>query len=243
MLRERGSVSVSELVRDLGISSMTVRRDLAILAEEGRARRTRGGAIVPELSADREPFDFRFQRDSEQKLRIARAAGVVVQPGETLFVDSSSTAHYVLSEILDSGVTVTVVTNSLPAVTAVARRRGTNVSLIGLGGALHGPSRSFVGSETVRMIENVVVDRLLLSVTAIEGSGLLTEADPAEARVKRAMIVHARTVMLVAVATKFSEQAFNVVGDAEDVDVAYLADPQPQHVRLLRQAGVTVVCV
>src|SRR3954468_19386986 len=100
LLRERGSVSVGTVEDMFGVSPMTARRDLAILAQEGRARRTHGGAVLPELAAHEDSFDTRFEQDVAEKVRIAQAVVATFKPSESIFIDSSSTAYYVVREIL-----------------------------------------------------------------------------------------------------------------------------------------------
>src|SRR6478672_8286573 len=114
LLRERGSISVVAVEEEFGVSPMTARRDLALLAEQGRARRTHGGAVLPELAAHEDSFDSRFEQDVTEKLRIAKAVVATIKPKETIFIDSSSTSYYVVREILDSGIAATLLTNSLP---------------------------------------------------------------------------------------------------------------------------------
>jgi len=240
LLRERGSISVVAVEEEFRVSPMTARRDLVLLAEEGHARRTHGGAVLPELAAHEDSFDSRFEQDVVEKLRIAKAVVATLKPRETLFIDSSSTAFYVLRAILDAGLAVTVLTNSLPAMTAVGGSDAPNVELIGLGGGFRKLTRSYVGAETVRAIRNVFVDRLVFSVKGIEGGGFLTDPDALEAEVKRAMIERARTVVLVAAAQKFDERGLNVIAHAGKVDAAYLADPPPQGIHALEAAGVDV---
>jgi DeoR/GlpR family transcriptional regulator of sugar metabolism len=240
LLRERGSISVADVERGFGVSSMTARRDLALLAEEGSARRTHGGAVLPELAGHEDSFASRFEQDVDDKLRLAKAVAATLKPQETVFIDSSSTAYYVVREILESRVPVTVVTNSLPAMGAVEGAESPNVELIGLGGSLRTLTRSFVGAETVRAIRNVFVDRLVFSVKGIEGTGFLTDPDPLEAEVKRAMIDRARVVVLVAAAQKFDERGLHVIAHANTVDLAYLADPPPEGVHALESSGIDV---
>jgi DeoR/GlpR family transcriptional regulator of sugar metabolism len=240
VLRERGSISVVAVEEQFGVSPMTARRDLALLAEEGKARRTHGGAVLPELAAHEDSFDSRFEQDVSEKMRIAKAVVATLKAKESVFVDSSSTSYYVLREILDAGLAITLLTNSLPAMTAVGGSDAPNVELIGLGGSFRKLTRSFVGAETVRSIQNVFADRLVFSVKGIEGEGFLTDPDPLEAEVKRAMIGRARTVVLVAAAQKFDERGLSVIAGADRVDVAYLADPPAEGVRTLESMGVDV---
>src|SRR4051812_10695106 len=114
MLGERGSVTVTAVERAFGISSMTARRDLAILANEGRLRRTHGGAVLPELAGHEDSFRSRLEQETEQKRRLGRAIAAGTEPSETIFVDSSTTSYFVVEELLQLGVSATLLTNSLP---------------------------------------------------------------------------------------------------------------------------------
>src|ERR1700710_2054574 len=93
MLADRGSVSVATLERAFAISSMTARRDLAILAAEGRLRRTHGGAVLPELAGHEDSFRSRLDQEADEKQRLARAIAASTEPSETIFVDSSTTSY------------------------------------------------------------------------------------------------------------------------------------------------------
>jgi DeoR/GlpR family transcriptional regulator of sugar metabolism len=243
MLRERGSVSVGTVEERFGVSPMTARRDLALLAETGYARRTHGGAVLPELAAHEDSFQSRLEQDVKSKLRLARAVVATLEPNETLFVDSSSSAYYIVREILEVGLRITLLTNSVPVMAVVSNTEAPQVELIGLGGSFRKLTRSFVGAHTVRAIENFFADRIVFSVKGIELEGYLTDPDPQEAEVKRAMIARARTVLLVAAAQKFDERGLNAIVPASAVDIAYLADPPIAGVRTLEAAGVEITRV
>jgi DeoR/GlpR family transcriptional regulator of sugar metabolism len=243
LLRVDGSVSVAAVEERFGVSPMTARRDLALLAESGYARRTHGGAMLPELAAHEDSFQSRLERDIDVKTRLAKAVAATVKPNETVFIDSSSSAYYVVREVLEQGVPVTLLTNSLPVMTMVGSSDAPQVDLIGIGGSFRKLTRSFVGAETVRMIERFFVDRIVFSVKGIELEGYLTDPDPLEAEVKRAMIDRARSVLLVAQAQKFDERGLNVIVPAGLVDLAYLSAPPAAGVRILQDAGVDVHAV
>jgi DeoR/GlpR family transcriptional regulator of sugar metabolism len=239
LLREHGSVSVNAVEERFGVSPMTARRDLALLAEGGYARRTHGGAMLPELAAHEDSFQSRVEQDVDVKSRLAKAVVATIKPDETVFVDSSSSAYYVVREILETGMPVTLLTNSLAVMTLVGVTEAPQVELIGIGGSFRKLTRSFVGAGTVRMIERFFVDRIVFSVKGIEPEGFLTDPDPLEADVKRAMISRARSALLVAQAQKFDARGMNVIVPADAVDVAYLADPPPAGVLVLQAAGVS----
>lgn len=240
LLRDHGSVSVSAVETQFDVSPMTARRDLALLADAGYARRTHGGAVLPELAAHEDSFQSRVEQDVEVKTRLAKAVAAGLSPDETVFVDSSSSTYYLVREILDRGMPITLLTNSLPVMTLVGTSDAPQVELIGLGGSFRKLTRSFVGAETVRMIERFFVDRVVFSVKGIERDDYLTDPDPLEADVKRAMVERARTVVLVAGPQKFDERGLNVIVDTSAVHEAYLADPPAAGVRALQAAGVEV---
>lgn len=243
LLRERGSVSIATLEQRFGVSSMTARRDLALLDESGYAHRTHGGAILPELAGHEDSFRSRIDRDVQAKTRLASAVAGALKPSETVFIDSSSSSYYVVREIVDRGIPVTLLTNSLPVMTLVGSAENPQIDLIGIGGSFRKLTQSFVGSETVRMTERYFVDRMVFSVKGIEPGGYLTDPDPLEADVKRAMIGRARSVLLLAQGQKFKEHGLNVVVPAERVNVAYLTEAPTGGLRVLREAGVEIVAV
>src|ERR1700760_5025747 len=135
MLRDTGAVTVTEVETRFGVSPMTARRDLAELERQGIARRTHGGAVIPSISAQEDSFAQRVEVATEAKAALAEAAVEMLSARETIFLDSSSTAYFVARRIVDEGLGVTVITNSLPVMDAIAARETPNVKLIGIGGA------------------------------------------------------------------------------------------------------------
>jgi DeoR/GlpR family transcriptional regulator of sugar metabolism len=243
MLGERGSVSVATLERAFAISSMTARRDLAILAAEGRLRRTHGGAVLPELAGHEDSFRSRLDQEADEKQRLARAIAASAEPSETIFVDSSTTSYFAVEQLLELGMSATLLTNSLPVMSLVASAESSNLKLVGLGGSFRALTQSFVGAETVRAIQGFYADRVVFSVKGISGEGFLTDPDPLETEVKRAMIGQAATVVLVATSRKFDGRGLNVIAPAQRVQVAYLADPPSAGTRMLAEAGVEIIRV
>jgi len=240
LLRSQRSVSIAALEEQFAISPMTARRDLAILARAGQARRTHGGAVLPDLAAHEDAFRHRLELEVDQKRRIASAVVATLEPGETLFIDSSTTAWYVAQAITTAGLALTILTNSLPVVTLVSGAAAPNLDLVALGGSFRSLTHSFVGPDTVRALRGYRADRLVFAVKGITANGHLTDAEPLEAEVKRGMIAHAKTVVLLATAQKFLDRGRTVVGAAQDVDVAYVADASSGNCQALAAHGVAV---
>jgi DeoR/GlpR family transcriptional regulator of sugar metabolism len=240
LLRAQHSVSVAALEEQFAISPMTARRDLAILARSGLARRTHGGAVLPDLAAHEDSFRHRLELEVEEKKRVAHAVLATIEPGETLFIDSSTTAWYVAQAITATSIALTLLTNSLPVITLVASADAPQLDLVALGGSFRSLTHSFVGPDVVRALGGYRADRLLFSVKGITADGHLTDAEPLEAEVKRGMMAHAKTVVLLATASKFEDRGRTVVGLAQDVDVAYVSAAASAGARSLARRGVSV---
>src|SRR5262249_54777576 len=145
LLRDSGSVSVTEVEERFGVSPMTARRDLQELERQGIARRTHGGAVLPSISAQEDSLAQRVGGATAEKAALAEAAVAMLSARETVFLDSSSTAYFVARRIVELALGVTVITNSLPVMDAIAVGEAPQVKLIGIGGTLRPLTRSFVG--------------------------------------------------------------------------------------------------
>src|SRR4051794_7898053 len=134
LLRDSGAITVTEVESRFGVSPMTARRDLVELERQGIARRTHGGAVLPSISAQEDSFAQRVEVATEAKSSLAEEAVAMLSARETIFLDSSSTAYFVARRIVELGLGVTVITNSLPVMEAIASRETPNVNLVGIGG-------------------------------------------------------------------------------------------------------------
>ena len=158
LLMESGAVTVSQLQTRFGISPMTARRDLEALEQRGSARRTHGGAVLPSLAAPEDSFTKRVGVAADAKLRLADAAFELLKPGETVFLDSSSTAYFLARRIAQGGRAVRVLTNSGPVMQVLTACEDPQVELYVIGGVHRRLTGSFVGPSAVRMIREHFVD-------------------------------------------------------------------------------------
>ncbi len=243
LLRTSGSVTIGRLEEEFGISPMTARRDLETLELAGRARRTHGGGILPTLAAYEDSFQNRLVRAVAEKERLAEAAAALVEPGETLFVDSSTTAYFAVRRIVASGLRVTVLTNSVPVMDLAARASAPHVDLMGIGGLLRPVTQSFAGPQTIRTIESHFADKFLLSVKGLTTANVLTDADPLEADVKRAMIEQSGRSILLLDPGKFQRTGLSVIATVADVQDVLAADAPAGRLDELADVGVRVTAV
>jgi DeoR/GlpR family transcriptional regulator of sugar metabolism len=222
LLRARGSISVADLEKEFGVSAMTARRDLRMLEEEGLAHRTYGGAVLPASTAVEDSFEQRIGQAVEAKARLARATLDLVADGETILVDSSTTSYFAVRELIGAGLELIVVTNSLPVMQLVADAARA-AELVGLGGSYRPVARSFVGPNTVRTARSLLADKALISVKGLTSDGALSDPDPLEAEVKRAMIEQATEPILLLDATKLEGRGLAVIANLEEVALVLAA--------------------
>jgi DeoR/GlpR family transcriptional regulator of sugar metabolism len=239
-VREAGSVTVAGLEKELGISAATARRDLALLERQGKVKRTHGGAVPPGLTQHEDSFQQRLGEAVEQKKRLARAAATLLEADETVFIDSSTTAYYAARSILAGTSGVTCLTNLVPVMDLFSTADPSGASMVGLGGIFRALTLSFVGPCTIHTIESYLADRAFLSVKGITSEGYLTDINPLEAEVKKAMIRHAERPVLLVDGRKFEQRGFSVIAHVSEVSLVLTADASRAHVERLDSLGVEV---
>jgi DeoR family transcriptional regulator of aga operon len=242
-LRQRGSVSVAALEAEFAISPMTVRRDLVELERQGIAQRTHGGAILPGLSSHEDSFFKRLEVAVEEKSRLAEAALRQLAPGGAVFVDCSTTAYFAARTLIRANLRCTLLTNAVPIMELVSGSDAPQVELIGMGGTLRRLTRSFVGPQALAGINAHFADQVIFSVAGLTETGQLTDPDPLEAEVKRAMLHRARRSMLLVDNSKFDHAALSVIASVDEVDLIFAAGAPERSLAPLRRAGIDVNAV
>lgn len=239
-LRDRGGVSVAELTDRFGISPMTARRDLATLEREGVARRTHGGAVLPGRANEEDSFGTRLSLAVADKQRLASAAFDLIAPGDAVFLDSSTTAFGLARLIVSANRRSTVLTNAVPVMQLVCEHDAPDVHMIGIGGTIRRLTHSFVGPQAVRVIRDHFADKAVLSIRGLTHDGHMTDPDPLEAEVKRAMLEQARMPLLLVDGSKFDRPALSAIAHVTKVARVLAAGASPSAVASLASAGVAV---
>src|SRR5918997_1215380 len=227
LIRESGSVKVTALEKEFCISPVTALRDLDALAKQGKVRRTHGGAVMPGLAQHEDSFQQRLGEAVEPKKRLARAASALLEVEESAFIDSSTTAYYAVQRMLSDASNVTFLTSLLPVMDLFSTADPSAVSMVGFGGIFRPLTLSFVGPCTIRAIESYRADRTFFSVKGVTPGGQLTEANPLEAEVKRAMIRQAVSPVLLVDGRKFERQGMSVVTHVSEISLVMTADARP----------------
>ncbi len=221
-VRTSGGARVSDLVESLGVSDMTVRRDIEALARRGLVARVHGGATSVAAPSTQEPsFALKSSLRTAQKAAIGRAAAALVEPGASVAVSGGTTTYAVARE-LRSLENLTVVTNSLPVAELLHRERpGLPVVLTG---GERTPSDALVGPVAVAALRTLHVDWLFLGVHGVDARAGFTTTNLVEAETDRALIASARRVVVAADSSKWGVVGLSSIAGLDEVDVLVTDD-------------------
>jgi len=233
-----GTVRIEELAERFGISLMTAHRDLDELALRGLLRKTRGVASAAPTHLIEASDVYRTSRQAEEKAAIGLAALDHIEPGQAIFLDDSTTVLSMAAQ-LGTRVPLTVITNSL---TLMNELRGVpELTLLGLGGQHHRWCNAFMGPTTVREIDRLRADTLILSMAAIT-DGVVYHQSQETIQTKRAMFDAASRRILLADHTKFERRALHGFLTLSAFDLVIVDEATPAaHVERMRDEGVEVV--
>jgi DeoR/GlpR family transcriptional regulator of sugar metabolism len=221
-VRSDGSARVSDLTQQLGVSDMTIRRDLEVLARTGLIEKVHGGAVLPGAPSSHEPgFEAKSVRELPEKGMIAKTAASLVTPGAAVAL-SAGTTTYALAEQLIAVPGLTVVTNSVRVANlledAKTAERGSAGTSVVLTGGLRTPSEALVGPIADLAIRSLHFDLLFLGCHGIDPGAGLTTPNLAESETNRAFVRSARRVIVVADHTKWGIVGLSSFADLDEVD-------------------------
>jgi DeoR/GlpR family transcriptional regulator of sugar metabolism len=236
-LRRTGSARVSELTQRLGVSDMTVRRDLDALARIGLVEKVHGGAVLPGAPSSHEPgFEAKSARQQEAKDAIAKTAAQLVSPGTAIAL-SAGTTTFALARLLRDVPGLTIVTNSLRVASLLEEPLlggyGSGGPVVVLTGGLRTPSDALVGPVADLAIRSLHVDELFLGCHGIDPMAGLTTPNLAESETNRAFVQAARRVTVMADHTKWGVVGLSSFAGLGDVDTLVTDAELPAEARAL----------
>ncbi|WP_058911476.1 DeoR/GlpR family DNA-binding transcription regulator [Entomohabitans teleogrylli] len=234
LLGQSGVMRVNDIAAATGVSRETIRRDLSDLQRKGALSRSHGGALLaanalpvtalppPAMPAAdaRGSFRQRTQLNCEAKARIARRALRLLQPGDSILLDGSTTSWFVARQLPE--MELTVITPSVSILQTLISRR--SLRLVGLGGEFSAAEESFFGEATARMLQAYQVDRLFFSCQGLERDSGLYAGSEAHASLLREMMIAARQVVALLDASKFGHPGVARISGLGELDIL-IAEP------------------
>jgi DeoR/GlpR family transcriptional regulator of sugar metabolism len=246
-LRRAGSAKVSELTQALGVSDMTIRRDLDVLARAGLIEKVHGGAVLPGAPSSHEPgFDAKSAREQGAKEAIARVAAALVVPGTAVGL-SAGTTTFALARLLRDVAGLTIVTNSMRVASLFEQpspgARGSAGPSVVLTGGTRTPSDALVGPVADLALRSLHVDELFLGCHGIDAVAGLSTPNLAESETNRAFIQAARRVTVIADHTKWGVVGLSSFAALDDADTVITDGGLPAEARALlaERAGKLIV--
>ncbi len=239
LLQQEKSVVVAELRERYGVTEETIRRDLDKLEKEGLAKKTYGGAVLNESLNTDLPFKVRKRANVESKQYIAEIINELVEDGDNLMLDASSTAVYA-AKSLKHKKNLTIITNSVEILLDAADVAGWRI--LSTGGSLKEGSLALVGYQAVNMIQSYHVDKAIISCKGIDKYAGITDSSELDMQIKKAMLDAANQSIIMADRSKWGKVAFTKICDLNHID--YLVtefEPDQQWLKSCEDAGVKLL--
>lgn len=229
---------MNELTERLGVSTVTIRKDLTFLEEQGLIVRSHGGAKLAQDVTNVTNLMKRGLAQTEVKERLATKALEFVQDGDTIYLDSGSTVGAMAAGLRNRA--IRVITNSLQVMNDLAD--APDLSLIAVGGNYRLEAGSFIGPAANDMVSRFQVDLAFLGATAFSDKGMFFSQNVIESQLKEAVLTHASRRIIVADSTKFKAQAFSLFARPTLVDILITDSGFPEEAaETFGQLGVEVV--
>jgi DeoR family transcriptional regulator of aga operon len=239
LLETRDSVHVTELAETFAVSEVTIRSDLSELARQGLVARVRGGVRPLQRGQSELGFDLRLRLESYRKQAIARAAAAMVDEGEAVALDSSTTAYYLAHE-LRSKRELVVVTNGLLIAAVLADAPG--ITVLVTGGTLRLSAMSLVGDLGADVLRTTRMIKGLLGARGLSLERGLMDLNPDEVRIKQEMAEACERVIGILDGTKWHRSALLSFCPADRVDAIVTDSSAPaDEIDAWRTSGVEVV--
>lgn len=214
-LRTEQRVLVSELAEYYHVTEETIRRDLDKLEKEGYATKTYGGAILGNSTKTDLSYTIRNKTNVEAKNVIADLVCELIEDGDHLMLDDSSTSLYVAKKLKEKN-NLTIITNSVELVVELSGVEGWTIMLTG--GRLKPDSLALVGQQTQSMLRNFHVDTMVFSCKGIDAEAGITDSSEFHAETKQSMLASAHRHILALDSSKFDKVSFVKISGLTGID-------------------------
>lgn len=213
IITEHKSVTVAKLAHEFEVTEETIRRDLQALEKEGVLKRIYGGAYIDDVQDDVD-VSLRERIMVKEKESIAKDCAQFINPGDSIFLDASTTSLYIALAIKD--LRLTVITNSLKIANFLAD--APDIHLLLIGGIYNKRSMSMLGKNAEESLKQYFVDKAFVSCRSAHQNTGITDSNEQQAEIRKIAINHANESYLVVDHTKFNKTAFAFISDFDAID-------------------------
>lgn len=238
-LAKQGSIMVSDLVRAMNVSSVTIRKDLTELEKQDKLYRSHGKAILMNPYIHNRSVIEKEQLAVDEKRAIGLAAAQLITRDDSIIIASGSTVHAMARNIKPIH-RLTVVSASLPVSEILAQNE--SIDVMQLGGMLRHSSLSVVGQYSETILRDCSVSKLYMGVDGIDFEFGFTTTDMREAELNQKMMAAAQKTIILADSSKFGKRGFAKIGNMEDIDIIITdAGISPQDARAIEEIGIDLI--
>lgn len=238
-LQAEKKVVVSDLSEQFQVTEETIRRDLEKLENEGLAKKTYGGAVLNESLNIDLPYIVRKKANVSGKQYIADIIGDMIEDGDHIILDGSSTALFVSKRIKEKK-NITVITNSVEILLELSDRK--DWKILSTGGSLKEGGLSLVGYQAERMISTFHVDYAVFSSKGVDLENGVTDSNESDAQIKKLILKAANKRILAVDSSKFDKTSFVRICELSDVDMIVTdSEPDESWKQALQSAAVELI--
>ena len=238
LLKQRGTVPVSDLAEILKVSSVTIRKDLTLLEEKKLLYRTHGSAILINPYVNDRHVSEKEKLNTEEKKAIGKMGSTLIAPDDTIIIASGTTMFFLAHQIVPED-HLTVITSSITVTSILARYK--NIDIIQLGGLVRNSSVSVVSEYAEKMLEDFSCSKLFIGVDGIDLDYGLTTTNLLEASLNKSMIKAAQKTIVLTDSSKFGRRGFGKICGLDTIDQIITDVKVPsQTVKALEDMGIEV---
>ena len=240
-LEKEGHVKVSDLSERLGVSTVTIRKDLTELENRKMLFRSHGGvSLFSSLINDRH-IDEKEKIMVEEKLRIAEAANRILEHNDRIIIASGTTV-LAFAKKINFTEPLTVITSSVKVALSLYYRP--NIEVIQLGGPMRKSSASVIGSEAENFLNDLSCNKLFMGIDGLDMDFGLTTSNIGEAHLNQVMMRAAQKIIVLADSSKFGKRGYGRICNFSQVHQIITDSNAPTNVvQMIREKGIEVTLV
>jgi DeoR family transcriptional regulator of aga operon len=238
-VKEKGQITIPELIDQTGVSGVTIRKDLKFLEDKGLIFITRGGASLTNPYTIDRPILEKATINAEQKRKIAQAASKLIGQNDSIIIGSGTTV-FELAHQLHPQKPLTVITPAVKVTLELCNRP--NIEVLQLGGLIRTNSSSVAGAYAEYMLDGLSCGVLFIGVDGIDLDFGFSISNLTEARINQKMIGTAQIVVVLADSSKFGKRGIGKICELEQVQYVVTDAGAPSNtVKSLEDRGIKVI--